>query len=75
MPNVVRTVLSGFLCAAIFVASPTGNAAQQAPPALDAATRQQVIDGAIEHTQRGYIFEDVAAKMAAALRAHAKAGA
>lgn len=42
---------------------------------MDAATRQQVIDGAIEHMQRGYIFEDVAEKMAVALRAHAEAGA
>lgn len=50
-------------------------ARQHASPAIDAATRQQVLDGAIEHMQRGYIFEDVAQKMAAALRAHAKAGA
>ena len=75
MPHVIRTVLSGLLFAAAFMACTSGTAAQQAPPAIDAATRQQVIDGAIEHMQRGYIFEDVAAKMAAALRAHAKAGA
>jgi retinol-binding protein 3 len=48
---------------------------QQSPRAIDATTRQQVLDGAIEHMQRGYIFEDVAQKMAAALRAHAQAGA
>ena len=75
MPHVIRTVLSGLLFAAVFVACTSGTAAQQTPPAIDAATRRQVIDGAIEHMQRGYIFEDVAAKMAAALRAHAKAGA
>ena len=75
MPNAIRTVLSALLSAAVFAACTSGTAAQQAPPAIDAATRQQVLDGAIEHMQRGYIFEDVAAKMAAALRAHAKAGA
>lgn len=75
MPNVIRTVLSGFLFAAVFVACTSGTAAQQAPPAIDAAARQQVIDGAIEHMRRAYIFEEVAAKMADALRAHAKAGA
>jgi C-terminal processing protease CtpA/Prc len=61
---------------AVFIAGAAAiTARQQASPAIDAATRQQVLDGAIEHMQRGYIFEDVAQKMAAALRAHAKAGA
>ena len=72
MPKVMRTVVLGLLAAAAVAACP---AAQQAPPAIDAATRQQVIDGAIAHMQRAYIFEDVAAKMADALRAHVKAGA
>jgi C-terminal processing protease CtpA/Prc len=75
MPNVIRTLLPRLLFATVVVACAGGTAAQQAPPAVDAATRQQVIDGAIEHMQRAYIFEDVATKMAAALRAHAKAGA
>ena len=75
MGHVIRTVVSGFLFAAVVAACASGTSAQQAPGGIDAATRQQVIDGAIEHMQRGYIFEDVAAKMAAALRAHAKAGA
>ena len=75
MRNLTRTAFSCFLFASVFAACASGTAAQQAPPAIDAATRQQVIDGAIEHMQRGYIFEDVAANMAAALRAHAKAGA
>ena len=43
--------------------------------AIDASTRKQVIDGAIAHMDRAYIFEDVAARMAAALRAHMSAGA
>jgi C-terminal processing protease CtpA/Prc len=60
---------------AVFVVCTSAIAAQQAPPAIDAATRQLVLNGAIEHMQRGYIFEDVAQKMADALRAHAKAGA
>ena len=72
MPSVMRTVLGAFLCAAALTC---GAAAQQSPPAIDAATRQQVLDGAIAHMQRGYIFEEVADKMAAALRAHATAGA
>jgi C-terminal processing protease CtpA/Prc len=71
----VPNPFSRVLVAAVLVASTSGTAFQQAPPAIDAATRQEVIDGAIDHMQRAYIFEDVAAKMAAALRAHAKAGA
>ena len=74
MAHVMRTVLSGLLVATAF-AWTSGTAARQAPPAVDAAMRQRVIDGAIEHMQRAYIFEDVAAKMAASLRAHARAGA
>lgn len=44
---------------------------QQAPAALDAATKKQVIDGAIDQMRRAYIFADVAEKMAAALQANA----
>ncbi len=75
MSHRVRAVYAVFLVAVAILAWIAGVSAQQASPAIDAATRQQVIDGAIEHMQRGYIFEDVAQKMAAALRAHAKAGA
>ena len=47
-------------------------AAQQPSTAtLDAATRAQVIDGAIDHMRRAYIFADVAEKMAAAIRERA----
>jgi len=42
-----------------------------APTTLDAATRTAVIDGAIDHMRRAYIFEDVAEKMAEALKARA----
>lgn len=38
---------------------------------IDAATRTKVIDGAIEHLRRAYIFADVAGKMAEALHARA----
>ena len=48
-------------------------AARQAPP-FDAAARAAIVDGAIEHMQRAYIFADVADRMAAALRARAAAG-
>ena len=43
---------------------------QQAPPAFDASTKKQVIDGAIDQMRRAYIFADVAEKMAEALRAN-----
>ena len=68
-------VISRFLLAAVLTACTSGISGQQARRAIDAATRQQVLDGAIAQMQRGYIFEDVAQKMADALRAHAKAGA
>src|SRR5262245_45932563 len=38
---------------------------------IDAATKQQVIKGAIEHLRNAYIFADVAEKMAAAIRERA----
>ena len=41
-----------------------------APSTVDAALRTTVINGAIEHMRKAYIFEDVAEKMAAALREH-----
>ena len=40
-------------------------------PAVDAATKQRVIDGAIEQLKNTYIFFDVAEKMAAAIRERA----
>lgn len=76
MPHHFQSARVRLLLTAVFIASTTGlSGLQQAPPAIDAATRQQVLDGAIAHMQRGYIFEDVARNMAAALRTHAKAGA
>ncbi len=75
MPHPLRP-RTRFLLAAILMATvPAASAQQPAATAVNAATRQQVIDGAIEHMQRGYIFEDVAEKMAVAVRAKAKAGA
>lgn len=44
---------------------------EPAPTTVDAAVRTAVIDGAIEHMQRAYIFADVAAKMSDAIRARA----
>jgi hypothetical protein len=75
MAQIARTMPSRLLLVIVLVACTSGIAARQAPPAVDAATRQLVLDGAIEHMQRGYIFEDVAQTMAAALRAHAREGA
>jgi retinol-binding protein 3 len=46
-------------------------AAGSPDPAVDAATKQRVIDGAIEHLRNAYIFADVAEKMAAAIRERA----
>ena len=46
------------------------SAAGSPDPAVDAATRQRVIDGAIEQLKNAYIF-DVAEKMAAAIRERA----
>jgi C-terminal processing protease CtpA/Prc len=74
MPTAIRPASALVLVVALLVACTSGTSARQAPQAIDATTRQQVLDGAIEHMQRGYIFEDVAQKMAAALRAYAKAG-
>ena len=45
-----------------------------APAAVDAALRKQVIDGAIDHMRRAYIFADVAEKMAESLQARAGKG-
>ena len=48
---------------------------QQPPPGpdatIDAATRTAVIDGAIDHLRRAYVFADAAEKMADTLRARA----
>ena len=74
MTHLLRTVPARLLLATVLVACTSGISARQAPRTIDAATRQLVLAGAIEHMQRAYIFEDVAQKMAAALLAHAKAG-
>ena len=58
---------------AVLVAScvAVGAALQQSPGTIDATTKTQVIDGAIEHMRRAYIFADVAEKMAEAVKARA----
>src|SRR5688572_11606347 len=58
-------VIPAFILAA---QSPPGPS--PAPVTVDAALRTTVIDGAIEHMRKAYIFADVAEKMAAALRAN-----
>lgn len=42
-----------------------------APTTVDAPLRKQVIDGAIQHMRKAYIFADVAEKMAESLQARA----
>src|SRR5687767_14692741 len=74
MTRSVRAGVSILALVGIFAACASGTAAQQAGATVDAATRQQIIDGAIQHMDRAYIFEEVAQKMAAALRGHVKAG-
>jgi hypothetical protein len=59
MRHAIRTNPLRVLLAALLAACTSGIAAQQTPSAIDAATRQQVVDGAIEHMRRGYILDDV----------------
>jgi retinol-binding protein 3 len=61
----MKTALTLIVTALTYLA-----AQQPATATFDAATKTQVIDGAIDHMRRAYIFEDVAEKMAEALRAH-----
>lgn len=70
----VSRLLPGLLIAVLACGSP-GAVAQQPPGTVDAATRQQVIEGAIAHMRRAYIFENVAEQMAVALLANQKQGA
>ena len=62
--------------AVLIVALAFGLSAVQQPSTavLDAAARTQVIDGAIDHMRRAYIFADVAEKMAASISARAGKG-
>ena len=50
------------------------SATRQTAETLDAATRKQIIDGAVEHMRRAYIFADVAEKMAGSVTARAEKG-
>jgi retinol-binding protein 3 len=60
------------LATLLLLLQPGTRAAQYAggapDPAVDAVTKQRVIDGAVEHLKNAYIFADVAEKMAAAIR-------
>ena len=65
-------VTSGVTSAITIALALAASGQQPTPPAtLDAATRAAVIEGAIDHMRRAYIFEDVAGKMAEALQARA----
>jgi hypothetical protein len=67
-------VLAGAIVV-VAIAGPSSHAqnpASPAPPApLDAAARTAVIDGALDHLKRAYIFAEMADKMAEAVRARA----
>lgn len=56
------------LCIASLILLQTPSAFAQAAPALDAASRAQVIDKLIQELTANYVFPDVAAKIAIALR-------
>ncbi|HJR59682.1 MAG TPA: S41 family peptidase [Vicinamibacterales bacterium] len=69
-----RLVTGAGIAAALAViahAATVQQAPGAAPASLDAATRTAVIDGAIDHMRRAYIFADVAERMAEAIRARA----
>lgn len=63
--------LSVVVLALATVAIVAGRQQATAPATLDAAARRQIIDGAIDHMRRAYIFADVAEKMAEAVQARA----
>lgn len=65
-----RALASTVVLTASLAAFAYASGQQASRDTLDAETRHQVIDGAIEHMQRAYVFAEVAEKMAAALRAH-----
>jgi hypothetical protein len=73
MPMFIRVAAVATL---LVLLQPVVRAAQSAAvgspdPPVDGATRQRVIDGAIEHLKSAYIFGDVAEKMATAIRERA----
>ena len=73
----MRILLALAAIAAAFVppAAAQPISAEQADRAIDATVRSQVIDGALAALQRAYVFPEVAARMAEAVRAHRLAGA
>lgn len=73
--NTLRSIALPSLLFASVAALVHGTAARQDAAVLDAALRTQVIDGAIDHLRRAYIFEDVAERMAEAVRTHLAKGA
>ncbi len=75
LPNILRFTLGGLAIAAVAAMDGPPLRAQGGPPGPDrtitAQERAEVIDGALAHLDRAYIFADVAAKMAEAVRARA----
>lgn len=67
--SVTSVVMASALAIVLHAAQSQQRPAEHAT--LDSAIRAAVIDGAIEHMRRAYIFADVAEKMAEAIRARA----
>ena len=71
----MRTLIRAATMLMLLLLSQPGVCAAQSggspDPVVDAATKQRVIDGAIEHLKNAYIFAEVAEKMAAAIRERA----
>ena len=64
-----------FVAVLVVVVAALGfSATRQTAETLDAATRKQIIDGAIEHMRGAYIFADVAEKMAVSITARSDQG-
>jgi retinol-binding protein 3 len=65
----MSSIAGGILITALVAAAVAQKS--DAPATLDAKARSDVIDGAIDHMRRAYIFADVAEKMAVAVRERA----
>jgi retinol-binding protein 3 len=71
MPRFARTLAAGLIA----VVSHAGDGVAQTPPALDAATRRQVIDSVTAQVERLYVDPDTGRMIANTLRTRLRAGA
>jgi hypothetical protein len=68
----VRVVAIAALVPLFHVGARAGQSTVVPDQAIDAATKQRVIEGAIQHLRNGYVFADVADRMAAAILSRAE---